>query len=208
MEFRQISIKSIVQEAVRDLGVGDREIPFLDYIEWVAWGLQQIGAYSQYIEKYNCEIEIEDYQGKLPNDFYKVIANPTLTYKITGDSISTTTKNGIIKFNYLAFQSDEEGFPMIPDHASYKEALVWLIAYRLSVRDELPNKKLDPVFCKGRWDWYCKQARAKGQELDEEAKARFSRMYLGLRSSLNQYSVNFKGVDNNYKLGQKDGRTD
>lgn len=200
MELRNISIKSIIQEAVRDLGVGDREIPFLDYIEWVAWGLQQIGAYSQYKEVYNHEIEIEDYQGKLPMDFYKVLSNPNLTYKITGDSISTTCKNDTIKFNYLAFQTDEEGFPMIPDHASYKEALVWLIAYRLSVRDELPNKKLNIDYCKRQWNYYCGQARAKGNELDEDAKARFARMHLGIKTSFNQYNLNFKDVDNNYKV--------
>lgn len=200
MELNKVSIRSIIPKIIMDLGLGDKEIPYLTIFEWVAWGLQQIGSYTQYIEKYNTEIEIESYRGNLPSDFYRVMENPKLIYKITGDMITTNIKEGIIKFNYLAFQVDEDGYPLIPDHPSFFEALMWLVAYRLAIRDELPNKKLDITFCKSRWDFYCKQARAKGQELDEDQKARFAKMFLGLSTSYNQYNQHYNKVDNNKRI--------
>ena len=72
MIYNMEPIDRMVDKIVRDLAIGQDEIPYADYIEWMADGLQHIGAYYQFAEK-ECTIIIDDYQGLLPCDLYKVI---------------------------------------------------------------------------------------------------------------------------------------
>ena len=46
-----------------------------------------------------------------------------LTYKVQGNIIFTSIKNGTIEIAYNSFKVDSEGYPMIPDNSSFIEAL-------------------------------------------------------------------------------------
>ena len=46
-----------------------------------------------------------------------------LTYKIQGNVIFTSIKEGTIEIAYNAFATDSEGYPMIPDNSSFIRAL-------------------------------------------------------------------------------------
>ena len=46
-----------------------------------------------------------------------------LTYKVQGDVIFTSIKEGTIEIAYRAIAVDSEGYPMIPDNSSYINAL-------------------------------------------------------------------------------------
>jgi len=81
-------------------------------------------------------------------------------YNIVLDNISTSYKDGTLKIQYLAMPTDEEGFPLIPDNESYKEAFFWYVANRLAIRGQLKNKDLSIGYCDAQWQWYCGQARA------------------------------------------------
>jgi len=62
----------VINKIIRDLGLGEEEIPFADFVEWIADGLEHIGAYYQLQEK-SCIVKIENHEGFLPCDFYKMI---------------------------------------------------------------------------------------------------------------------------------------
>lgn len=47
----------------------------------------------------------------------------SLTYKLQGSCIFTSTKEGTIEIAYRAFNTDNEGFPLIPENGSFEEAL-------------------------------------------------------------------------------------
>lgn len=49
--------------------------------------------------------------------------NSELTYKIQGNIIFTSIKEGTIEIAYNAFVTDKEGYPMIPDNSSFIRAL-------------------------------------------------------------------------------------
>ena len=66
------SIDRVIARIVRDLGLGFDEIPYQDFVEWIADALEHIGSYYQFKEK-ECTIIIEDYEGVLPCDYYKTI---------------------------------------------------------------------------------------------------------------------------------------
>lgn len=65
-------IDRVIDKIRRDLGLGEDEIPYIDFIEWIADALQHIGAYYQFQEK-ECTILIDNFEGALPCDFYKPI---------------------------------------------------------------------------------------------------------------------------------------
>jgi len=191
MNLKLKSVKSIIYKTVRDLGLGDRDIAWQDYIEWTAEALQLIDGYTQYIQKLGYELEVENHIAKLPMDFYSPIANQGLEYKIQGDCILTTKKNGTICFNYLAFPLDDEGFLMIPDNVSYDEALKWRIAMMLAIRGELTSTVINLQYCENKWVFYCRQARAVSNMLDADAVERFAQNRLRFKPDVNQYAVNF-----------------
>lgn len=102
-------------------------------------------------EEKTSTIKIENYRGKLPCDFHRMIQlrtcacgrtttfrystdsfhmsddkhcnQPDLTYKIQGQVIFTSIKDGEIEIAYEAISIDEEGYPLIPDNSSFVKAL-------------------------------------------------------------------------------------
>lgn len=53
-----------------------------------------------------------------------------LTYKLQGNCIFTSMREGTIEVAYRAFNTDEEGFPLIPENGSFEEALELFIKVR------------------------------------------------------------------------------
>ena len=53
--------------------------------------------------------------------------NPDLTYKIQGNIIFTSIKEGVIEIAYNAFAVDSDGYPLIPDNSSFISALEYYI---------------------------------------------------------------------------------
>ena len=113
--------------------------------------IKVVGMPSIFIEKTE-KIEIEDYRGKLPCDFYEMIqvrglsnkneetqvfrystdsfhmsSNKSrdydLTYKLQGNCIFTSIKEGTIEIAYRAILVDEDGFPLIPENGTFENAL-------------------------------------------------------------------------------------
>jgi hypothetical protein len=66
------SIDRVINKIITDLGLGQTEVPYQNFIEWIADALEHIGSYYQFEEK-SCNIMIEDYTGMLPCDFHKPI---------------------------------------------------------------------------------------------------------------------------------------
>lgn len=71
MIYNMEKLDRVINKIVTDLGLGQYPIPYNDFVEWIADGLQHIGAYYQFLEK-ECHVLIQDYQGLLPCDLYKV----------------------------------------------------------------------------------------------------------------------------------------
>lgn len=87
-------------------------------------------------------VEINNYRGELPCDFYKIIQvrkpngiayiassndfsneKDALTYVIKGNVIFTSTKDETVEISYNAIKVDSDGFPLIPDNGTFARAL-------------------------------------------------------------------------------------
>lgn len=128
-----------------------REVSFERAVNYTQSFMRIVGCPKIFEEK-TAIIEIEDYRGVLPCDFneiiqvrthntcddnYKVFRYSTdnfhmsenkqdsfdLTYKIQGNVIFTSMKEGTIEIAYNAFVVDSEGYPLIPDNSTFIRAL-------------------------------------------------------------------------------------
>lgn len=160
MIIKLIPIEETIAKIVDDLGLGDRDLPIESMIEWINSGLKRIGAYDQFEPK-TIMVKISDYRGDLPPDFYRVNSKAfTIPHKIGHNTITMGFRDGSVELRYLAMPVDERGYPLVPEEETFQEALLWLVASKLALRDELPNKKLDFTYCDQRWQRGMLAARA------------------------------------------------
>ena len=200
MIIRLVPVEETIAKIVDDLGLGDRDIPFESMVEWIASGLKRIGAYDQF-EKKVARIKVTDFKGELPSDFYRV--NSSLfnePHKIGNNTVTIGYKTATIDLPYLAMPVDERGFPLVPEEEVFQEALLWLVASKLSLRDELPNKKLDFVYCDSRWRRFMLSARAEASMGDIQFMQRrgndFRRMKPSTNPLRNPGSIGAQGYNN------------
>lgn len=129
-----------------------RDVSFERAINYTQSFMRIVGCPRIFEEKVAL-IDIKDWRGILPCDFndiiqvrthsncgeknYKVFRYATdnfhmsnnkqdsfdLTYKIQGNVIFTSMKEGTIEIAYNAFAVDSEGYPLIPDNSTFIRAL-------------------------------------------------------------------------------------
>ena len=127
-----------------------KDVSFERAINYTIHFMRILGMPDIFLEKTEV-IDIDNYRGQLPCDFYKMIQvrkvghnhrytvfrystdsfhmsdgkvdSVDLTYKLQGNVIFTSMKEGKIEIAYNAIALDNEGYPMIPDNSSFIKAL-------------------------------------------------------------------------------------
>lgn len=225
-----IPINVVISKIVTDLGLGEKEIAYQNFVEWIVSGLKYIGVDYQYITK-EVELKVENYQVTLPCDFSlfsRVLflenknttmmnRNPDLQqeeffnqdnriskldYKIENNRIITSFPKGSITLQYKAIPSDEEGLPLIPDLIEYETALFWRVVYQLNIYGyQFKNPALmDILFVQQQWRDYCAQARGAGNMPDLPTLERMKNNWLRLYDHKDDFSERFVNA------GQKEHR--
>lgn len=220
-----VSIKIVLQEIIRDLGLGATAIPVYDIKEWIIEALKHIGAGQQFKEEI-ITVEIKAYSGVIPCEVYKIkkvmegwkykfndnltlediddeIERNTLAnagendYKIEFNQISTAFETGSMKIKVLKFPVDAEGYLMVPDSVSYKDALMWKIAYQLGIQGyAFRNPLMSNIEFTGRkWQFYCKQARGGARMGDARVLQAFGISMNKLVPDSEQYNTDFEGLN-------------
>lgn len=147
-----ISIKTVMDKITRHPLLKD--IPFDTVLDYSIDFIRIVGIPLFFQEKVE-KIEIKEWRGLLPCDFYEIIqvrmlnkgqfpdgVNPAFrystdsfhysdrkplatdpTYKIQGNCIFTSIKEGTIEIAYRAIQLDDDGYPVIPDDSIFTRAL-------------------------------------------------------------------------------------
>jgi len=82
--------------------------------------------------------------------------------KIENGWLKTSFKEGKVNMIYIAQPMDDEGYPLVPDEPSFREALYWYITYKYLypkvLHGEISNQFYEDAYNK--WQWYCNQAGA------------------------------------------------
>lgn len=96
--------------------------------------------------------------------------NWDLQYSIKPGYIMTNVPCGYLKLSYSAILTDEDGYPLIPDHVSYMEAIYWYIAQKIAFQKYIRGEWNERIYDKMRnsWNYYCKQAYAEAMLPNED----------------------------------------
>lgn len=122
-------------------------------------------------------------------DEYTIVANKTLTFSF---------KEGFIAVSYLRKLTDENGYPMIPDHYAYKTAVTKYITWMLLTREWYARREGSEgrmLKAEEQWQWYAKQAGNRGlmpRGVDQFENLLQQRNYLLPR--VHRYSQYFKNL--------------
>ena len=152
--IRYISIKEILDNILDHPMLKD--VSFERAVNYTVHFMRIVGCPRMFEEK-TALVEIKNYRGQLPCDFNDIIQVRThsscdrknygvfrhttdsfhmsdnkqdsfdLTYKIQGNVIFTSMKEGTIEIAYNAFAIDSDGYPLIPDNSSFISALEFYI---------------------------------------------------------------------------------
>lgn len=100
--------------------------------------------------------------GKLTSTVCGTNYSNTIQYDIKPGYLFANVPEGWVKLSYHAIYTDDEGMPMIPDNASYFEAVYWYVTMKLSYPKYLNNTMPQHVYHDMRmsWNFYRRQAYA------------------------------------------------
>ena len=138
-----ISIKQILDDLLAHPLL--RDLSLERAVDYAVHFIRIVGMPKLFSEKVET-IKIEDYRALLPDDYYNIIqvreakSNALLkhstdshhmgdeklnnnSYKIQGNIIYTSLRDGELEVSYRALLIDEEGYPLIPDNSSFIKAL-------------------------------------------------------------------------------------
>jgi len=115
------------------------------------------------------------------------------TYVITPGYIKTNQSAGYIMMAYQAIPTDNEGFPLIPDDASFFEALYWYITMKLMYPKWVQGSVRDGIYFDARrsWNYYCKQAYGNALMPNKDQLESIKNTWNRLVPELNEWNTGF-----------------
>ena len=115
------------------------------------------------------------------------------TYVITPGYIKTNQSAGYIMMAYQAIPTDNEGFPLIPDDASFFEALYWYITMKLMYPKWVQGSVRDGIYFDARrsWNYYCKQAYGNALMPNKDQLESIKNTWNRLVPELNEWNTDF-----------------
>lgn len=143
MTEQYITIRSILDKLLRHPLMQD--ISLETAVDYAIDFMRIVGVPSMFTEKV-VYLEVDNYRAKLPCDFYKIIQVRPIgraalvsstdsffmggkykfdnnTYKIQGGIIYTSLEKDTLELSYSAIETDNDGFPLLPDNSSFTRAL-------------------------------------------------------------------------------------
>lgn len=140
-----ISVRQIMDDLLADDMM--RGLSLERAVNYAVEFIRIVGMPAAFEEKI-ATIDIKEHRGILPCDLFKIIQvrqpcgpsyiyasttfNPRdgLVYKVQGNVIITSTKEGKVEISYTAMGVDGEGFPLIVDNGTFARALELYIQKR------------------------------------------------------------------------------
>ena len=125
------------------------------------------------------------------------------TYIVDCDYIKTSFASGKICLSYMAFPTDEDCYPLVPDDISFKEAMFWYIYKNLLLLNPLIKKNgINYTFAEQQWKYYCSQARNAANYPDIDRYESFMNQWVRLIPNVNRHEVTFEQLNTREDLNR------
>ena len=154
------TVEVVIQRLVHTFRLREWVYDIEDLVEDIAEALKHIGAAKLFEDKV-AVITINQQVGKIPRDcqHIKHLIPVSTPYKESGNFIQVDQADGsTVTMVYQSMAVDSRGYPLVPDNAAVREAIVWYMAKILSLQGELP--KVPFQMAEQEWQWRCGSARA------------------------------------------------
>lgn len=116
--------------------------------------------------------------------------------------IKTSLECGELDIVYRRLPVDEEGYPLIPEEESFREALFWYVAWKYFFKQRIKASGNDynkysqlSAESEQKWHWYCGQAGTTAIMPDVFTLENLKRNFLTLIPKINAYDTNFKNLN-------------
>ena len=118
------------------------------------------------------------------------------TYIVDCDYIKTSFKSGKICLSYMAFPTDEECYPLVPEDISYQEAMFWYIYKKILLSNpQFKNNGIDYSFADQKWKYYCTQARNAANFPDIDRYESFLNQWVRLIPNVTRHDFAFENLN-------------
>ena len=118
------------------------------------------------------------------------------TYIVDDGYIKTSFESGKICLSYMAFPTDEDCYPLVPDEISFKEAMFWYIYKKILLFN--PMFKVNGIkydFAEQQWKYYCSQARNAANYPDIDKYESFMNQWVRLIPNINRHDLAFEQLN-------------
>lgn len=229
--MKLVSSKEIISRVYRNLNLNE-DIRFNDVYEWIMEVIHLINVpISNNFELR--EIEIKNYKGELPCDLNKIVmlsiegyglkykpnqyyysyaitkdesqypTNIQYTYDVRFPYIHTNFEEGIILLEYTKLNLDEDGYPLVPDIESVKQAIFWYTLKMMILGGFTPKAKgITFMFCESQVSHYIGQAKSQMRfpsiaEMENIGNERNKKIPM-----TNRYATAFRNLGNKEQLNR------
>jgi len=125
------------------------------------------------------------------------------TYIIDNDYIKTSFVSGTICLSYMAFPTDEDCYPLVPDDISFKEAMFWYVYKKILLSTpQFKNNGIDYGTAEQQWKYYCTQARNAANYPDIDKMESFMNQWVRLVPDLNRHDTAFENLNTRESLNR------
>ena len=220
MVYKSISSKALIAKIYRDFKPNNSSW-VNDAIEWMGEAIECINAFHGFIEtsecknvidyrvKLPCDLEqllgvthngnklqrtgaIKSKRHCTPNHpLNNSICSTTESYSLNPNYIHCSFQTGTIVIYYLGIDTDEDGFPNIPDNYHVKEAITWYIISRMLLRG-FKHPVVSYEMADSKWIMNYPKAQNACKFPDIDAQDLFKRTYLGLARNTNMSNEMFQ----------------
>ncbi len=116
-------------------------------------------------------------------------------YYVDTDKIKTSFTSGQVCLSYMAFPTDDDCFPLVPDDISYKEAMFWYIYKKILLGGQVPVENgINYTFAEQQWKYYCTQARNAANYPDIDRYESFLNQWVRLIPNINRAMSGFENL--------------
>ena len=125
------------------------------------------------------------------------------TYIVDNDYIKTSFASGKICLSYMAFPTDAECYPLVPDDISFKEAMFWYIYKKLLLSSpKFKDNGINYQFADQQWKYYCTQARNAANYPDIDKYESFMNQWVRMIPNMNRHDVGFEQLNTREDLNR------
>lgn len=156
-------------------------------------------TYEQALSKINTEPETKEMltamltTSKSAKSGENIDTTTDYTYIINSGYIRTNVKSGYLMLAYQAIPIDSEGYPLIPDNESFREAIYWYIVMKLTYPEWRAGKVRDVVYYDTRrsWNYYSKQAYGNAMMPNKDQIESIKNAWLRLIPNIKEHDTGF-----------------